>query len=209
MLKGEEVSAIILAAGYSSRALDFKPLLPLGGMTLLERAVRLFQKAGIEDLRVVLGYRAADLLLLLQEWNIPAVINEEYATGMFSSVTAGVASLEPDRKAFFLLPVDIPLVRPQTLLELMQAYPEGREDCIIHPVFHSRRGHPPLIAFRYAKEITEWKRSGGLSSFLRKFDSIAVYVEVSDEYIHWDLDTPEEYPKFVKRLSETGDPLSQ
>jgi len=63
----KRIAAIILAAGFSSRMGEFKPLLPLGEMTIIERAVRLFEQAGTEDIRVVVGYRANDLIPLLQK----------------------------------------------------------------------------------------------------------------------------------------------
>ena len=47
------VVAIVLAAGFSERMGEFKPLLPLGGVTVLERCVALFRNAGIDDVRVV------------------------------------------------------------------------------------------------------------------------------------------------------------
>ena len=56
-MKPQKVSAVILAAGFSSRLKDFKPLLLLGEMTLLERAIRLFHQNGIRDTQVVVGHR--------------------------------------------------------------------------------------------------------------------------------------------------------
>ena len=61
-MKPGKISAIILAAGFSSRIKDFKPLLFLGGITLLERGILLFQTTGVRDIRVVVGHRAAELL---------------------------------------------------------------------------------------------------------------------------------------------------
>ena len=54
------VAAIILAAGFSGRMVEFKPLLSLGGITVMERCVTLFREAGIDDVRVVTGHRGAD-----------------------------------------------------------------------------------------------------------------------------------------------------
>jgi len=119
-------TAIILAAGLSSRMNAFKPLMLLGEMTILERVIRLFQSAGIEDIRVVAGYRAEDVLAVLNPLGIRSVINERYEQGMFSSVAAGVKSIEADPEAFFILPADIPLVRSHTILTLMRVWEKAR-----------------------------------------------------------------------------------
>ena len=57
----ERITGVILAAGFSSRMEgEFKPLLPLGTETIIERVVRLFQGNGIDDIRVVIGHRRAE-----------------------------------------------------------------------------------------------------------------------------------------------------
>ena len=106
-MKGS-VSAIVLAAGYSSRMGKFKPLLPLGNKTIIERVVDLFLESGINDIRVVVGYRGGELLPLLKKMGVSCITNEDFEQGMFSSVKAGVKSLDQDLRAFFLLPADIP-----------------------------------------------------------------------------------------------------
>jgi molybdenum cofactor cytidylyltransferase len=54
---------------------EFKPLLDLNGMAALERAVNLFRSAGVEDVRVVTGHRAAELAPLLERLAVREVPN--------------------------------------------------------------------------------------------------------------------------------------
>jgi len=197
-MKPQRVSAVILAAGLSLRLKDFKPLLLLGEMTLLDRAIRLFQQNGIRDTQVVVGHRAEDLFPLLQSSGARWVVNESYREGMFSSVIAGISRLEVDHEAFFLLPVDIPLVRPQTIRDLLDAYPKTGQH-ILYPTFQGRRGHPPLIAAAFAEEIRLWKGDGGLRSFLRQYETQSLEVEVADEYILRDIDTAADYQELALR----------
>jgi len=56
-MKPSEISAVILAAGYSSRMGFFKPLSMLDGRVALEWAVRSVTGAGIGDVVVVTGFR--------------------------------------------------------------------------------------------------------------------------------------------------------
>jgi CTP:molybdopterin cytidylyltransferase MocA len=76
------ISAIILAAGYSSRMGAFKPLLPFGDTTVMERSIALFRRAGIRDIRVVVGHNSSELLPLLKRLQALPLLNERYQEGM-------------------------------------------------------------------------------------------------------------------------------
>jgi len=188
------IAAIILSAGYSSRMGEFKPLLPLGNATVLERDVSLFRDAGIEDVRVVIGHRAEELLPIVERLHARPIMNERFHEGMFSSVFAGVESLKEDVEAFFLLPVDIPLVRPETVTLVAQAFHVG-EGRILYPVFYGKRGHPPLISSRYREGILAWNGEGGLKPFLARHEADAVNIETGDENILLDMDTFADYER--------------
>lgn len=196
-MKAHSVAALVLAAGFSERMGDFKPLMMLGGMTVLERVIRLFQSVGVGRIHVVIGHRADELTPCIDRWGGRSVVNADYAKGMFSSVAAGVARLNADAASFFVLPVDIPLVRPATLRRLMEEFSGGAAG-ICHPTFQGRRGHPPLIDRRFTSVIADWTEEGGLRALLERFDSEAVEVPVADEFILLDMDGPDDH----RRLGE-------
>jgi len=207
----KNVAAILLSAGYSSRMGDFKPLLPLGAgaerTSVLERNVTLFRDAGLDDIRVVIGHRAEDLMPLLDRLRIQPVFNPGYRTGMFSSVVAGVASLDGTRDGFFLLPVDIPLVRCRTLADILSVGVTPRRR-IVYPTFWSRRGHPPLISSDLREEIVSWCGEGGLKGLLDRHDDAAFDIEVADEGILLDMDTPSDYRRLLERSARVGIPTA-
>ncbi len=185
------IAALILAAGNSSRLGTFKPLLPLGRATVMEEAVQRFQAAGVDDIRVVTGHRAGELAPALKKLGVREIFNPDYNQGMLASVRAGVRSLEPGIAAFFLLPVDIPLVKPRTLTGLLHSYRHG-DARIIYPRFRGLRGHPPLIASACVADLPpDWE--GGLQAYLSRYDDEALDLEVMDEAVHLDCDTPEDY----------------
>jgi molybdenum cofactor cytidylyltransferase len=198
-MRPESATALVLSAGFSERMGDFKPLMMLGGMTILERVIRLFQSTGVNRIHVVVGHRAAEVAPLIDRWGARSVVNPNYEKGMFSSVAAGVSSLDTSTHAFFVLPVDIPLVRPATVCDLMQAFPTGAA-AICHPTFGGRRGHPPLIGGHHIRNILEWHAEGGLGALLTQWEQHAVDVAVVDEFIHQDMDLPEDYRRMADRL---------
>lgn len=196
MTPAGDIAALILAAGYSSRLGAWKPLQPLGPSTFIEEAVRRFRTAAVEDIRVVTGHRAEDLAPVLKKLGVREVFNPDYDQGMFASVRAGVRSLEPGIAAFFLLPVDIPLVSPRNLTGLLQAYRQGGAR-IVYPRFQGKRGHPPLIASACVAGLPlAWE--GGLRAFLSRYENVALDLEVMDEAVLLDCDTPEDYQRLMR-----------
>ena len=86
MTEKKRFGACILAAGFSSRMGSFKPLLPLGDKTVIERAIAVSKEAGIEDIVVVTGYNREALLPVLEKEGVEEVFNWHFEEGMFTSI---------------------------------------------------------------------------------------------------------------------------
>jgi len=201
----QNIAALILAAGFSSRMGAFKPLLPMGPVTVVERVAAVFRFAGVPDIKVVVGHRAPDMSTVLQPLPVEIVKNNNYTDGMFSSVIAGAKALTPEVEAFFVQPVDIPLVAPLTIKKMLKAYQE-RKASVYYPCFDGRRGHPPLIAAASIKLILSWNGDGGLKGLLRQWEHEATDVEVDDQGVLTDMDTPEDYRRIEKKYGRSNIP---
>ena len=193
------MTALILAAGFSSRMGRFKPLLPLGEVAVLERLVGIYRGVGIKEIGCVVGHRRDELIPRLRNLGVRPIRNAVYKEGMFSSVVAGIDSLPPETECFFIHPVDIPLVRPSTLARLLKIR-EEHPQAILFPIFEKERGHPPLIPDWCIRQIRNWKGGNGLRGFLIRNEASSVNVPVADRFIHKDMDTPEDYQFLVDDL---------
>ena len=180
-------SAIILAAGYSSRMGDFKPLMDLDGKTPIERCIELFHQCGINDVIVVTGYLNDRIEEKLKDC-IRTVINDKYSEGMFSSIKAGVEVLSKDTDAFFILPVDIASVKENTIKKMLESY-EEIQDGILFPLFNKEKGHPTLVSCKLAEEILIKNPEGGLREILNEHKEKWHYEELADRGILLDMDT--------------------
>ncbi|MCL2789012.1 MAG: nucleotidyltransferase family protein [Desulfobulbus sp.] len=192
-----DINAIILAAGFSSRMGEMKGLLPLGGRTMLARCVDLFLDCGIKDVVVVTGHRADEVGAAAKAAGARAAFNPDYADGMYGSIRTGVGRLAARCPGFFLLPVDIPLLRRGTIHLLARSFAETRA-MLSYPVFAGRRGHPPLIhGDCIAAILAERAPEGGLRTLLARIEAKQPTqvreVQVADANIHLDLDTPEDF----------------
>lgn len=189
-MKGANLSAVIPAAGLSSRMQAFKPLLPLHGKTIVEHVVLLFAEAGVDDIVVVAGHGAGELIPALEPLPCRWTINRNYRDGMFTSIQKGVQELSGSCDAFFLLPVDIPLVRPSTVHRLIDVFFNDRSALICYPECKGRRGHPPLIDAGLREHILAYDGEGGMRGLLSRYREQSVSVPVDDPYIRMDADTP-------------------
>jgi molybdenum cofactor cytidylyltransferase len=197
-------SALILGAGRSSRLGGLKPLLPLGGQTIIERVIRLFQGVGIGQIVVVLGHEAELIRSRIEPFGVDPVINTRCAEGMFSSVQAGVDRLDRSCRAFFILPADIPFVRPETLRNLLEVFGKGDAD-LCRPSYRGRFGHPPLISVALVSAIRDFGGTGGLRALLARYGDRTKDVPVEDPGIMTDIDTCDDYQAALKAVSR--DPL--
>jgi len=191
------IAGLIVAGGYSSRMGTFKPLLPLGNKTVLEMAVNSLRQGGIHDIRVVVGYKSGSLLPLLKDMSVTIIKNEDYAQGMFSSIVTGLAGLANACEAFFLLPGDIPLIRPHSIRSLLHVYRKTKAP-VIYPVYKGVRGHPPLIAAECFSPIIEGRGEGGLREILYGFENRCIEVDLPNQGVLVDIDTPEDYQRLQK-----------
>lgn len=189
--------AIILAAGYSSRMGEFKPLMRLGRRSVLGHCLRLFADAGVMRTVVVTGHHHWEVEAEVRRLGGQSVHNPDFARGMYSSVRTGVEAMEAMEgiDGFFLLPVDIPLVRPATLESLIAAFdPSG----VVYPCRHGLRGHPPLIAAALINSICEYDGEGGLRSLLERYPGKDL--EVWDDGVLMDADTLKDFSRLQERV---------
>ncbi len=195
-----KVAALILAAGFSSRMGAFKPLLPFDENSVIATAVNSFRQAGIFDIRVVIGYQADKILPVLKELQVRPVLNERYAEGMFSSVFAGVQTFNTQTSAFFLLPVDTPLIKRHSLKAMLRLY-RRTGAAVVFPTFQGKSGHPPLIDQQCFGDILAAEGAGTLKIILKRFLCSAAELELPDRGIILDMDTPQDYAR-LKRYSQ-------
>lgn len=200
IVKQSGVEAVLLAAGYSSRMGELKPLLPLGKTTVIRRQVEMLQSVA-DRIIVVTGYRGEEVERHLSGSGAYIVQNPRFAEGMFTSVKAGIRGLRPETGAFLILPVDYPLVTGRMIRQLLKVY-QGNQDCLVaYPSYRMRKGHPPVICASCKEQILAYDGDLGLKGALRAFDGAACYMETEDMRCVMDMDTPADYRKILAALA--------
>jgi molybdenum cofactor cytidylyltransferase len=204
----ERLAAIVLAAGRSSRMGAFKPLLEVEGRTLLERAVGVFSEAGIRDVVVVAGHRRDEVAAAADRVGAKVITNPKYDEGMFSSLRMGVVGLDQDVTRFFVLPADVPLVRPETIGRLLRQgrVARGGAADVVYPLQDGVEGHPPLLGGALRAEIRAADPPQGLRELLLGHAAASAVVAVDDPGVLLDADTPEDLARIRELAANEGLP---
>lgn len=198
-------NGIILAAGLSSRMQAFKPLLKLKDKTMIECCINSMLRAGVNQVIVVLGYRAKEVeAYLADKYDSSRLLfayNQNYAeTDMLTSIKIGVSALNPC-DAFYLLPGDMPAIHTKTFRAVKEAMVRTQA-MVAFPTVEGQRKHPPLISWQCKDLILNFKGEGGLREVWKKLVTQMATVPVDDFGCLIDTDTKEDYTKLVNYLGD-------
>lgn len=191
------ITAVVLAAGSSSRMGRPKQLIELGGKPLLQHAVDL-ATARFDDAVLVLGHEADEVESTLElSPRVKVIRNPEYPSGQESSVRAGLLAVpeDSDAAAFFL--GDQPTMSRAFVDEVIEAFASSSAS-VVRPGTSQAPGHPVLVR---RGAIDEWRRRGqGSTRELMRGHQVA-FIHTSSPQPE-DVDTPED----LVRVRREGSP---
>lgn len=193
-----KTGAVIVAAGMSTRMKQFKQLMKIGNLTMAERVVYNFKRAGVDDIVMVTGYRSKQLQKSLDTLCVEFVENTEYeSTDMFESAKLGLEALYRKCDRILFCPVDIPFFSDETVNRVL--------DCnskLVIPRYNGKNGHPISIASELVPKILSFKGDRGLKGALEATGVPIDYIDVDDRGSVMDADTREDYEKLVDLHNE-------
>jgi CTP:molybdopterin cytidylyltransferase MocA len=184
------ISSIVLAAGLSTRMGEPKALLDWGGEPLLAYQVSQLREAGVDEVIVVLGHRADEILRSVRRANCRFMHNSRYQHGRAGSLRIGAKAVNRDADAIVIINVDQP--RPASFLrDLIEHHDE--QCAATRPAFGGHHGHPVIVSGRLRAELmAATDESAGLAGVLAAHaGDLAEYA--SDELCHLDVNTPDDY----------------
>ena len=188
------ISAVVLAAGASTRMGAHKLLLPLGDQPIVRRTVRQVCDAGFADVLVVVGREADAVRAALDGLECRFAINAAYESGMGSSFRVAVDALGGCEAAVFAL-ADQPFVTTDDYARVRDAFHGDR--AIVCARFGDVTAPPHLFArelFDELRTLTE-----GARPVLTRHASRALIVDLPADHLV-DIDTPEDYAQALHRV---------
>lgn len=190
----KKTGAVIVAAGLSSRMKAFKPSLPFGDSTVANHTISKLKKLNIDPITVVVGHKSDELKKSIFYDDIRYVQNEKYSeTQMFDSVVLGVKDIMNLCERIMIMPMDLPTILEETLEKVLSVDAE-----LVRTTFNGKPGHPIIVTNEFAKSLSNYSGEDGLRGAMEAYDSPITNVDVDDEAVYFDIDTPEEYTELIE-----------
>ncbi|MBI3512480.1 MAG: NTP transferase domain-containing protein [Proteobacteria bacterium] len=189
--KAPRIAALVLAAGQSRRMGRNKLLLPIEGTPMVARTVDALIASVATDIVVVTGHQADPVRAALAGRSVAFVHNPDFATGLASSLKAGLAALPADADGVLVCLGDMPLVMPAHLDRLIAAFNpvEGRLICV--PTYDGKRGNPVLWARQFFAEMHSLSGDVGARGLIERHAEALCEVAMTDAGVLLDVDTPD------------------
>ncbi len=195
-----KVTAVVLAAGASSRMGANKMLAEFHGRPMIRATIQAIRRSSVDDIIAVLGHEAGAIDELADPEPISKYVrNPDFTKGISTSIRCGVkAAGETD--AVLICLGDMPLVRPQTIDKLIAAYDPAEKRNIVVPTHKGRFGNPVLWGRKHFGRLLTLEGDRGARSLMTELADEIVEIEVDDPGILADADTPED----LARLRAAG-----
>lgn len=192
---------IVLGAGEGRRIGGPKALLRVGDRTCLEHVLAACRDGGTAP-AVVVGRIAIDAALraLAGPFGGAVIANPDPSRGQSSSLRVGLAALPEIAEAFLIFPVDHPLVTGAEVAALVGEWRRGGARVVV-PVHGGRRGHPVVVDVTLRSEILAQAGEAPARDVLRSHVAETRIVNVDDDAVVRDVDTPEDLAHCLEVLA--------
>jgi molybdenum cofactor cytidylyltransferase len=193
-------TALVPAAGMSTRLGRNKLLLSFKGKPLIAHAVDTLLASAVDPIVIVLGHEADQVRAAVGERRVIFVQNREYREGLGSSIRTGLAAIPVSTDAIMIYLPDQPLLEPDDVKFLIRAFAEAGKTnkSIVVPLFRGQRGNPVIIDSSYRTSILAMAGETGCRRVIKQNPDQVLTVEMETDHVVRDVDTADEYERLLK-----------
>jgi molybdenum cofactor cytidylyltransferase len=195
---GPRIGALLLAAGQSRRMGGPNKLLaeipgssPRTSLPMVALVAQRLLASRARPIIAVLGNRADDIDAALGRLPVERVRNPDFADGLSTSLRRGLAALPEDLDGVLVCLGDMPLISGRHLDRLIAAFNPIEGRAIVVPTRRGKRGNPVLWARRFFPEMAQIAGDVGARHLIGEHAEFVAEVEMEDDAILVDIDTPE------------------
>jgi len=187
------VAALVLAAGQARRMGSegrHKLLAAFGGVPLVRKSLDTVLASIADSTVVVTGHRAAEIVQALNGLDCAVVHNPDFASGMASSLRAGLAAVRDKADGILVMLADMPGLSSADLDRLISAFHARNGQAIIRAVAGGKRGNPVILPRATFEAIGRLEGDIGARPVIEDSGLTVIDVEIGTAAL-LDTDTPE------------------
>ncbi|MDF1793295.1 MAG: molybdopterin-binding/glycosyltransferase family 2 protein [Thalassobaculaceae bacterium] len=194
--RAPKIAAILLAAGQSRRmGADNKLLAEVDGKPMVRHMAEALNASKAASMTVVLGHEADSVRAALADLKPSYAYNPDYAEGLSTSLKAGLNAVGDEVDGVIVCLGDMPKVSPTIIDRMIAAFDPVEGRAIVVPTRRGKRGNPVLFAKRFFEDMARVSGDVGARHLIGNHEDLAVEIEVDDESVLTDVDTPEALAK--------------
>ena len=169
-----------------------KQLLQVGGKALVAHVADTALASGLDEVIVVTGYKATNVMGALGDRNVRVCVNRRYAEGQSTSLLAALEALNPGTDAIVVLLSDQPTVGPDTVDRLL-AQRRASGTPIVMASYGGATSHPILFGKELFGDIRAIEGDRGARDVIRRHASEMTTVDGGASEPPPDVDTEAAY----------------
>jgi molybdenum cofactor cytidylyltransferase len=198
-----KISAIILAAGRSTRMGQPKVLMPVLDKPMFLHSVELALQSNLSPIYIVVGKYIEEINLVLEGMPVNTIFNRYYEDGMSTSLKKGIEAVSPLSDATIVFLADQPLTPKVVVEKMIKEYLKHRSNGvkIVRPKYNDKPGHPILIDSSLYKEFESIIGDVGGKSIIQRHKTEMKVIHFNEEDWGIDIDTMNEYQNLLEKLN--------
>lgn len=194
--RAPRIAAILLAAGQSRRmGAENKLLAEVDGKPMVRHVAEAIAASKAVSTTVVLGHEPDTVRAALIDLDPSFARNPDYAEGLSTSLKTGIAAVDDDVDGVIVCLGDMPRVSAGIIDRMIAAFDPVEGRAIVVPTRRGKRGNPVLFAKRFFDEMATVSGDVGARHLIGNHEDLAVEIEVEDDAVLTDVDTPEALAK--------------
>ncbi len=200
MGKKLKTAMIILAAGESKRMGVLKQILPWKNTTLLGHAIEQGINSNVDDVFVVLGAHAEQILKEIDQSKVKIVYNQYWKTGMGTSLACAIHYFDKKSLIFdavLITLADQPLLDVDYYDKLLKCFLDNNKN-IVASKLKNRAGVPAIFKSSYFNEFKLLNKDYGARKILISNAKDVYILDVNYNTI--DVDTMDTYNILFKKF---------
>jgi molybdenum cofactor cytidylyltransferase len=205
------VSAVVLAAGMSTRMGRNKLLLNFRDKPLVVHAVDTLLASKAGEIIVVLGHESEKVWDQLethanlvsngdQGVRVRLVKNPDYRDGLSTSVRTGVQAVSPEAKAIMIYLADQPLLEAGDVDRIIAAFAAAKAEkkTIVVPFFKGERGNPVILDASLRDSILGIAGDVGCKGVIKRYPEKVYAIEMENDHVVRDVDDSQAYERLLE-----------